>query len=95
MARFLIEVPHEAHTVACAHAVRIFRETGSHFLTNADWGCRDGEHKGWMTVEVNSKEEARRILPPAYRAQAKIVQLNKFVMAEIEELRRHHQRRVA
>jgi hypothetical protein len=95
MARFLIEVPHEADTVACTHAVRIFRQTGSHFLTNADWGCRDGEHKGWMTVEVKSKEEARRILPPAYRAQAKIVRLNKFAITEIEELLRHHQRSVA
>jgi hypothetical protein len=36
MARFLIEVPHESDTVACAHAVRVFLETGSHFLTNAD-----------------------------------------------------------
>jgi hypothetical protein len=95
MARFFIEVPHEADTVVCAHAVRIFLATGSHFLTHADWGCRDGEHKAWMTVEANSKEEARRILPPAYRAQAKIVRLNKFAMAEIEELLRHHQRSAA
>lgn len=95
MARFFIEVPHEADPVVCAHAVRIFLKSGSHFLTNADWGCRDGEHKAWITVEVNSKEEAQRILPPAYRAQAKIVQLNKFTMAEIEDLLRHHRRSAA
>ena len=92
MARFLIEVPHEADTAACAYAVQIFLKTGSHFLTHADWGCTDGEHKAWLTVEVNSKEEARRILPVAYRAQAKIVKLNKFTLAEIDEHLRHHQR---
>ena len=95
MARFFVEVPHEADTVVCTHAVRIFLNTGCHFLTTADWGCRDGEHKAWMTVEANTREEVRRILPPAYRTQAKIVQLNKFTMAEIEELLRLHQRNAA
>lgn len=95
MARFFIEVPHEADTVVCAHAVRIFLETGSHFLTNADWGCSDGEHKAWITVEAENKQEAQRILPPAYRSRAKIVQLNKFALPEIEELIRHHQRSAA
>jgi hypothetical protein len=91
MARFFIEVPHEADEVACKRAVQIFLSTGSHFLTHADWGCLDGEHKAWIIVELDSKEEARSILPPAYRSQAKIVQLNKFTMEDIEDLRRHHQ----
>ena len=38
MARFRIEVPHEAATVACARVVDVFLKTGSHFLSNADWG---------------------------------------------------------
>lgn len=95
MARFFIEVPHESETVACARAVQIFLKTGSHFLSKADWGCRDGVHKAWMTVEVDSKEEALRILPSAYRPQAKIVQLHKFTLAEIDEILRHHQGGIA
>ena len=91
MARFLIEVPHEAEPTACARAVKVFLETGSHFLTNADWGCLDGEHKAWIIVELDSKEEARALLPPAYRPEAKIVKLNKFTMEEIDEMIRHHQ----
>ncbi len=70
MARFLIEVPHEAEEVACARVVEIFLKTGSHFVTHTDWGCMDGEHKAWLIVEVDSKEDARRILPPAFRAHA-------------------------
>jgi hypothetical protein len=91
MARFLIEVPHDAEHVACARVVEIFLKTGSHFLSNADWGCRDGAHNAWIIVEVDNKNEARYILPPAFRAQAKIVQLNKFTLAEIDDILQHHQ----
>ena len=91
MARFLIEVPHEAEKVECARAVQILLRTGSHFMTHADWGCLDGVHKGWIIIELESKQEARSILPPAYRSQAKIVELNKFTMEEIEEILLHHE----
>jgi hypothetical protein len=90
MERFFVEIPHEDEVVACARAVRTLHETGSHFLTHADWGCKDGEHKGWMILEVGSKEEARQILPPAFRSQAKIVRLNRFAIEEIDEIIRHH-----
>jgi len=90
MARFLIEVAHEEEVIACAKVVQVFLNTGSHFLSHADWGCMDGEHKAWIIVDVGSKEEARSILPPAFRAQAKIIQLNFFTMAEIDDILRHH-----
>jgi hypothetical protein len=90
MARFLIEIPHEEETVACARVVQVFLATGSHLLSNADWGCLDGVHVAWMIVEVDSKAEARSIIPPAFRADAKITALNKFTMEEIDEILRHH-----
>jgi hypothetical protein len=91
MARFFVEVAHEAEMVACARAVQVLLATGSHYLTHADFGCKDGEHKAWLIVEAENKEEARSILPPVYRSQAKIVMLNKFTVAELDELLRHHQ----
>jgi len=39
---------------------------------------------------VDSRDEARGILPPVYRSQAKIVQLNAWTMGDIEDLLRHH-----
>ena len=57
MARFLIEVPHEAEKIACARAIQILLNTGSHFLTNADFGCLDGVHKAWIVVEMDTKED--------------------------------------
>ena len=92
MGKFLIEVPHEEEVIACARVVEIFLKTGSHFVTHADWGCRDGEHKAWIIVEGENKEEARRILPPAFRSQAKIVSLNKFSMEEIDDIVSKHRR---
>lgn len=91
MARFLIEVPHEGTRAACARAIEVFLRTGSHFLTHADWGCKDGDHKSWMVVEVDSRDEARGIVPPVYRPQAKIVQLHAFTMKDIEDILRHHE----
>ena len=90
MPRFLIEVPHESEVVACARVVQIFLTSGSHFLTNAEWGCYDDDHHCWMVVDVGSKEEARAIVPPGLRAQSRIVQLNRFTMDEIDELLRKH-----
>ena len=86
MARFLIEVPHEGTTAACARAVEVFLRTGSHFLTHADWGCKDGVHKAWMVLEVDSRDEARNVVPPSFRAQASVVQLNGFTMKDIEDM---------
>jgi hypothetical protein len=91
-AKFLIEVPHETNTVACAQVVDIFLKSGSHFLSRADWGCRDGVHKAWMIVDVDTKDEAQRILPPAFRRDATIVGLNTFSVEEIDEILREHGR---
>jgi hypothetical protein len=90
MARFLIEVPHQETKAECARAVELFLRTGSHFLRNADWGCKDGEHKAWIIVEVDSEDEAQAIVPPQYRPQTKIVRLNSFTMEDIEDILRHH-----
>ena len=92
MARFLIEVPHEAEEGACLLALKVLLSTGSHYLTQADFGCRDGEHKGWITVEAESKAEARCILPPVYRDTAKVVELSKFTIGEVDELLEQHKK---
>jgi hypothetical protein len=86
MARFLIEFPHEAEKIACLRTVQVFLRSGSHFLTNADWGCMDGDHRAWVIVDVASKDEARAIVPPALRAKAKIVGLNAFSIEQIESV---------
>jgi hypothetical protein len=82
---------YEAEKKACLLAIQILLQTGSHYLTNADFGCYDGDHTAWVIVEVDSKEEARGILPPVYRSQARIVNLSGFKLEEVDEMLRHHQ----
>ena len=89
MPKFLIEVPHDATTAACNQAIEIFHRTGSHFLTNADWGCKDGVHKAWLVVDIETREAAMSIAPSQYRANTKVVQLNKFTMDEKAIIRSH------
>ena len=90
MQRFLVEVPHSPETLACARVVQVFLNTGSHFLTHADWGCLDGVHRAWFVVDADSKEEARNVVPPPYRADATIVGLNKFSIDQINTILGSH-----
>jgi hypothetical protein len=91
MARFLIEAPHDAETAACARVVKAFLTSGSHFVTHADWGCMDGDHRAWIIVDVENKDEARGIIPPTIRASSKIIALNYFALDHIEEILKQHE----
>lgn len=95
MERFLLEVPHEAEPVACLHAVRILLNSGSHFLTHADFGCLDGVHKSWIVVEADNRDEARCFLPPLYRPNARIVKLTKFSLGQVDAMLQGHGERPA
>jgi hypothetical protein len=90
MPRFLIEVPHEPETKACARVVQVFLSSGSHFLARADWGCEDGHHSAWMIVDVDTREAALAIVPPPFRAQATIIGLNTFTIEQIERILSGH-----
>jgi hypothetical protein len=90
MEKYLIEVPHEATKEACMYAVKVFLQTGSHFLAQADWGCFDDEHKAWLVVETEGKDQARQIIPPAFREDAKITKLHTFTRAEMDHIEDVH-----
>ncbi len=85
MALHLIEVPHADSKIECIKAIQVFLNSGSHFLTNADWGCDDGEHKAWIMIDVNSKDEALQIIPPLYRSKARVTRVTKYTKAIMEK----------
>jgi len=90
MQRFLIEVPHSSTPFACNTIVTVFLTMGSHFLSHADWGCLDGVHSAWIIMEAPNKEEARLVIPPQFRAQARIVALNTFTLKDLETVTAAH-----
>lgn len=81
--RFLIEVEHEPDSSGCGAVVKMFLDTGSHYLTNAEWGCADGVHKAWILVEVENREQAKAIVPPFMRRDAKVIRLSRFFTDEM------------
>ncbi len=90
MPRYLIEVSHENKKEACDSAVRVFNMTGSHFLTNADWGCLDNVHKAWIKVDLDNKKDALFVVPPSFRQNAKVITLQKFTSETVKEALKKH-----
>jgi hypothetical protein len=86
MPRFLIELSHGDEHTECVRALHVIERYGSHMLTHADWGCKDGVHSGWLIVELDSRDEAMMMVPPEYRREARIVELRKFSREEVEAL---------
>ena len=90
MPRFLIEVTHEDNLEACNIVKRAFYRTGSHFLTHAEFGCPDEVHKAWLIVEVDTKEDAMRIIPPNFRERAQVITLEKMNPDDFDDMIEHH-----
>lgn len=90
MPRFFVEVSHGNSQEDCDRAIKMFLETGSHFLTNADWGCKDGVHKAWFILENEDKKAVLEIIPPDFRRNATIVSLQKFTRKDIPEIQSEH-----
>ena len=85
MATYLIEIPHSENTFECKEIIKLFVESGSHLLSNAQWGCKSGVHKSWFINDFTSKEEALQIVPPFLRHTASIIELTTFSKADIKE----------
>jgi hypothetical protein len=92
MARFLIEVAHDnaPDAVACSQVIQIFQRTGSHWVTHADWGCKDGNHRAWLVLEADTKDEARFAVPVQFREEARITRLTKFTTEDIDNFLAKH-----
>jgi hypothetical protein len=85
MPSYMIELTHSDEYKACVRALHALERYGSHFVTHADWGCKDGTHTGWLVAEVSNRDEATAIVPPEFRHQARVVRLNRFSRDEIAD----------
>ena len=77
---------HSDEHTACVRALRAIEQYGSHFVTQANWGCKAGIHCGWLIVEVDNDKEAMQLVPPELRGEARIVALNQFTKEDIADL---------
>jgi hypothetical protein len=90
MPSYLIEIPHSGNIAECKQVIKLFVESGSHLLSNADWGCKDGVHKSWFISDFESKEDALKIIPPFLRHDANIVELIKFKKSDMMNFTEDH-----
>ena len=86
MPRFLIEIRHSGQRDHCAKSLHALMEYGSHLVTHAEFGCDDGVHAGWLIVDVDNRDEAMHLVPPEFRADARVIRLRKWTREQIEAL---------
>ncbi len=80
--QYLVEVSHTPET--CLEALDETREMGREKLNQWSWGCSDDDHTGYLLLNARSKEEALQNVPPSQRHEAKVVELKKYSVEEIE-----------
>jgi hypothetical protein len=52
-----------------------FVKAGSHYMTRAEWGCLDDDHRSWAIVEAMDDAQAHFMVPPVLRPNAKVIRL--------------------
>jgi hypothetical protein len=85
MEKFLIEIKNGGDIASCLRSIQSFLSSRTHFVTSVEWGCIEGEHKAWLIIKTGNRDDAMRIIPSAYRQNAKITSLHKFTGKEIDE----------
>ena len=85
MEKFLIEIKNGGDRASCLRSIQSFLSTRSHYVTSVEWGCIEGEHKAWLIIKTENRADALRIIPAAYRQNAKITKLHKFSGKDIDE----------
>jgi hypothetical protein len=84
MARYLLTIPH-TYEDCIAELDSVFAHS-KELLARFDWGCKDGEHVGWVLIEAGSESTARSMLPIAFRTKASVRMVNKFTPEDIQAM---------
>ncbi len=84
MDRFLVVSPHTDED--CVNALKQVLAAG--YLTHFDWGCKDGDHTGWVILEAENAKEALMVVPSGQRQKARAVRLVKFSADQVAKM--HH-----
>ncbi len=84
MAHYIIELSHSKEE--CLQALTTIVNLGMHIGHHTWWGCGSGVHTGWLDLEVDSESDARGVIPPAIRSQARLVEVHRFTPEEVRNL---------
>ena len=59
---------------------------GDAFLSKFEFGCMSGNHTGYAFLEGTSEENIRLMLPKEAQSNAKILKVDKYTLAQIEQI---------
>lgn len=79
MDRYIVIAPHAAED--CTKVLVNVEAMG--YITHFDWGCKDGEHCGWVIIEAGNPKEALLVVPAFDRQKARAVKLTKFAPQDL------------
>ena len=83
MDKYLVSV---THTPAdCIRALKAIEAIG--MITHFDWGCKDGDHTGWVIIEAENKPQAMMVVPPVLRNNAHAVMLCQFSPEAVQAMK--------
>jgi hypothetical protein len=82
MERYMVESAHTAND--CKKLLKDVLAAG--YITHFEWGCAEGDHRGWVIIEAESAEEAKMVVPSSHRPQATVIKLTKFTREQVENL---------
>jgi hypothetical protein len=63
---------------------------GNDILTNTYWGCGTGNHTAYIIVQADNEAAALNMLPSSVKDNAKIVQVEKYTVDQIEAMHKEH-----
>ncbi len=86
MSRFLIQIPYPPDQQL--DIMDRMMEHNVDLLCMTYWGEMDGEPSGWLVVLADSDGQAREMLPPDLRSQARIAQVQLLTPQDIQEMHR-------
>ena len=90
MEKYLIEIRNGGDRASCLRSIESFLSTRSHFVTSAEWGCLEDEHKAWLIIKTSNSDDVMRIIPAAYRQHARITHLHKLKEKDIDQAMLDH-----
>ena len=82
MDRYLVIVPHTPKD--CLRAIKHVEAVG--MITHFDWGCKDGDHTGYVVLEADDKNQAQMVVPSFQRPQSHVIKLTKFSPDDVKAM---------
>ena len=84
MPHYVIEMSHTDRECLATHDMIV--RLGMHILHHTWWGCRVGDHTGWLDIELEREQDARGIVPPPLRKRARVVEVLRLTSHHVKAL---------